>query len=168
MVGADRMPEASAGMEGYIYPHSLNATVGRAEVEMLIRDFTAEAGEAKIEQLHAMRAYLEAAYPGSRVDLEVCEQYRNPAEVLRSDSRPVDYAMEGTRMAGLDPVLASIRGGTDGSRLSYMGVPTVNLPTGGELFHSRREWVAVEGMQMALETVLNTLRVWGSREGEDA
>jgi tripeptide aminopeptidase len=167
MVGADRMPEASAGMDGYIYPHSLSASVGLAELEMLIRDFTAEGGEAKLKQLRAMRAYLETAFPGSRVDLDIQEQYRNPAEVLREDGRPVDYAMEGTRRAGLEPLLASIRGGTDGSRLSYMGVPTVNLPTGGELFHSRREWVAAEGMELAMKTVLGTLAVWGeeSRKG---
>ncbi len=161
MVGADRMPEASSGLEGYIYPHSLEATVGAATLKMLLRDFTAEGMEEKVSQLRAARAYLEAAYPGSSVELSLEEQYRNPAEVLKKDSRPVEYALEGTRLAGLKPLRSSIRGGTDGSRLSYMGVPTVNLPTGGELFHSRREWVAVEGLHLALQTVLQTVEIWG-------
>jgi len=117
--------------------------------------------EEKISQLRAMRDYLEAAFPGSEVELSLEEQYKNPAEVLREDPRPVEYALEGTRRAGLEPVRSSIRGGTDGSRLSYMGVPTVNLPTGGELFHSRREWVAAEGLRLALQTVLQTVFIWG-------
>jgi tripeptide aminopeptidase len=166
MVGADRMPEASSGREGYIYPHSMEATVGRARLKMLLRDFTGEGMEEKISQLRSIRSYLEAAFPGSRVELELEEQYRNPAEVLREDPRAVEYAMEGTRRAGLEPRQSSIRGGTDGSRLSYMGIPTVNLPTGGELFHSRREWVAVEGLRLALETVLQTVYIWG-RGGPD-
>jgi len=166
MVGGDRMPEASSGEEGYIYPHSLEATVGSARLKMLLRDFTSEGMEEKISQLQAMRDYLEAAFPGSEVELSLEEQYKNPAEILREDPRSVEYALEGTRRAGLEPVRSSIRGGTDGSRLSYMGVPTVNLPTGGELFHSRREWVAVEGLRLALQTVLQTVFIWG-RGGTD-
>ena len=166
LVAADSMPEASSGDEGYIYPHSIRADVGSAQVKMLLRDFTTSGMERRIEQMHAIRGYLETAYPGARVDLELKEQYRNPAEVLARDSRAVDYALEGTRRAGLQPVRGSIRGGTDGSRLSYMGIPTVNLPTGGELFHSRREWVALEGMNLALETLMETLYIWG-RGGTD-
>ncbi len=79
------------------------------------------------------------------------------------DRRLVDYALEGMKRCGVAVHEGSIRGGTDGSRLSFMGVPTANLPTGGELFHSRREWVAEQGLSIALEGLKNTLIIWGEK-----
>ena len=88
------------------------------------------------------------------------EQYSNPGEILKKDSRLIDYALAGVNRSGLIAKKTAIRGGTDGSRLSFMGVPTANLPTGGELFHSRREWIAVEGLSYALDILKNTIKIW--------
>jgi len=160
-LAAEEMPESSDALEGYDYPHRISGTVSSATVRMLLRDFESGGMERRLSRLRAMRDWMSARYPGAVVELELKEQYRNPAEVLRADRRPVEYALRGTAAAGVEAEEGSIRGGTDGSRLSFMGVPTVNLPTGGELFHSRREWVAAEGMELSLTILLRTLGIWG-------
>lgn len=130
-------------------------------MKTILRDFTTEGMVQRRRRMEAIRDCLAALFPGAGIELEMKEQYSNPGEILRKDRRLLDYALEGFRRLGLESVEGSIRGGTDGSRLSFMGVPTANLPTGGELFHSRREWVAVEGLEIALEGLKNTLVIWG-------
>lgn len=160
-LSAEEMPENSSGLEGYDYPYSVTGTTSTAALRMLVRDFTQTGMEARLERLRALRAWIACRHPGAIIDLELKEQYSNPAETLLGDRRPVEFAMRGTAAAGLEPTEGSIRGGTDGSRLSFMGVPTVNLPTGGELFHSRREWISDRGMELSLSILLSTIRIWG-------
>lgn len=157
----EEMPENSQGPEGYSYPMSISGDTAEATLRLILRDFTEEGMQRRLEYLKALRGLMALRYPGAGIDLETTRQYSNPAEELRKDPRAVEYAMRGTREAGIRPEESAIRGGTDGSRLSFMGVPTVNLPTGGELFHSRREWIAEEGLRQSLDILMATLRTWG-------
>lgn len=159
---SEEMPESSSGDEGYYYPLSISSVTSEGDLKMILRDFTSEGMKSRIETMRSLEKWVQAKYPGAEISLEMSEQYRNPGEILREDRRAVEFALRGTEMAGLKPEESSIRGGTDGSRLSYMGIPTVNLPTGGELFHSRKEWVAMKGLELSYRIVLETLGIWGS------
>jgi tripeptide aminopeptidase len=100
------------------------------------------------------------AYPRSTFEFKVTPQYRNMKEVLDKYPHVVEYAIEAIRRAGLEPVRSSIRGGTDGSRLSFMGLPCPNIFAGEHAFHSRLEWVSVQDMQKAVETIIHLCRIW--------
>jgi tripeptide aminopeptidase len=157
----EEMPENSRGEQGYTYPVSISAVTSEGTLKMILRDFTDEGIQRRISYMHDVEKWMNARYPGARIRLELSQQYRNPAMVLKDDARAVEFALQGTRSAGIEPRESSIRGGTDGSRLSFMGVPTVNLPTGGELFHSRKEWIAAEGLKQSLDILLETVKKWG-------
>jgi len=161
LMRSEEMPENSSGLEGYDYPLYVNGTTASAEVKVILRDFTTEGMVKRRKRMETIRDCLASLFPGSQIELAMKEQYSNPCEILKKDRRLVDYALEGFRQCGIEVHEGSIRGGTDGSRLSFMGVPTANLPTGGELFHSRREWVAEEGLGIALQGLKNTLKIWG-------
>jgi tripeptide aminopeptidase len=160
----EEMPENSSGSQGYFYPLSISSVTARGTLKMIIRDFTADGMEKRLQTMRDLEKWMNSRYPGARITLEMSEQYQNPAEMVRSDRRVIQFAMEGTRAAGIEPAESSIRGGTDGSRLSFMGVPTVNLPTGGEFFHSRKEWVAQQGLEQSLSILLETIRRWGMEQ----
>jgi tripeptide aminopeptidase len=159
----EEMPENSSGVEGYDYPMAVSGTAGEARLRMILRDFTAAGMLSRRTRMQALRDYMAAKHPGAVIELVMKEQYRNPAETLEADRRPVEYALEGARLAGVQPVEGRIRGGTDGSRLSFMGLPCVNLPTGVELFHSREEWISEQGMELACSILIETLGVWARR-----
>lgn len=161
MLKPEEMPENSTGEQGFEYPMEVSGDTGSATVNMIIRDFTTEGLAARVHRMHSLHRFLSEKHDRAMIELVIANQYSNPRETLMADRRLVDYALLGTERAGLEPCETSIRGGTDGSRLSFMGVPTVNLPTGGGLFHSRREWLAVQGLEKSLEILLNTLSVWG-------
>jgi len=161
LMRSEEMPENSSGLEGYDYPLYINGTTASAEVKVILRDFTTEGMVERRKRMETIRDCLSSLFPGSHIELTMKEQYSNPGEILKKDTRLVDYALEGFRQCDIEVHEGSIRGGTDGSRLSFMGVPTANLPTGGELFHSRREWVAEDGLAIALKGLKNTLKIWG-------
>jgi len=158
----EEMPENSSGDEGYYYPLSINSDTSEGKLKMILRDFTSEGMQKRIKTMQNLEKWIQTKYPGSEVSLEMEEQYKNPRGILKQDRRAVEYALKGVKAVGLEPVESSIRGGTDGSRLSFMGVPTVNLPTGGEHFHSKREWIAENGLELSFRIVLETLRIWGT------
>lgn len=159
----EEMPENSDGLQGYDYPMSLSGNASEARLRMILRDFTLEGMRKRRERLEALRGYFVAGFPGALISLEFREQYSNPVEIIGRDGRLVEYALEGARKAGLQPREGSIRGGTDGSRLSLLGVPCVNLPTSGEFFHSRTEWVSEQGLELALASLVETIGVWAAR-----
>jgi len=159
----EEMPENSSGDEGYCYPLSISSVTSEGNLKMILRDFTSAGMEARLETMRSLEKWMKSRYPGAEIKLEMSEQYRNPAEILQNDRRAVEFAVLATEAIGLEPEESSIRGGTDGSRLSFMGVPTVNLPTGGELFHSRKEWVAERGLELSFSIVMETLGIWGTR-----
>ena len=159
----EEMPENSSGNEGYYYPLSISSVTSEGKLKMILRDFTSDGMRSRIETMRSLEKWIKVRYPGAEISLEMAEQYLNPREILMQDRRPVEFAVRATGHVGLDAEESSIRGGTDGSRLSFMGIPTVNLPTGGELFHSRNEWIAEKGLELSYTIVLETLRIWGSQ-----
>ncbi|MFI5033030.1 MAG: peptidase T [Reyranellales bacterium] len=153
-------PETTEGKEGFIHPLSISAELDRATLKFILRDFTTAGLKAKAAVLErAVRSAL-AGFPRSSCRIEVKEQYRNMKEVLDKHPQVVEHAMEAVRRAGLTPRKASIRGGTDGSRLSFLGLPCPNIFAGEHAFHSRLEWVSVQDMQAAVRTIVHLATVW--------
>ena len=159
---AEMTPETTDGYEGFVHPYVMQGGVERATVRLLIRDFDT-AGLAVKERLVERLAREAAEAHGGRVEVAVEEQYRNMREVLDTLPHVVDCAREAIRRAGITVRERPIRGGTDGSRLSFMGVPTPNIFAGEHNFHSRLEWVSVQDMEKAVEVIVNLARVWEER-----
>jgi tripeptide aminopeptidase len=156
-------PETTEGYDGYVHPYALDASVDKTAVRVLIRDFlTGELGTKRAMLEHLARAAADA-HPGCRLETSVTEQYRNMREVLAQHPEVVERAREAMRRVGVEPVERPIRGGTDGSRLSFMGLPTPNLFAGEHNFHSRLEWVSAQDMDKAAEVIVELCRVWASR-----
>lgn len=160
----DRLsPETTEGREGFIHPVSVNGIAEKVTIQFIIRDFT-EAGLEQHEAVlrGAMNAVI-AQYPGSRAELAIREQYRNMKKVLDQHPEIVAHAKEAIRRSGMEPIASSIRGGTDGSRLSFMGLPCPNIFAGEHAFHSKQEWVSVQDMEKAVEMLVNLAIVWAER-----
>jgi len=153
-------PETTEGYEGFVHPYVLQAAVDRTSVKLLVRDFVTAALKDKEALVERLANEIVAAHPGARVEVTVEEQYRNMKEVLDHHPQVVEHAREAIRRAGLEPRTRPIRGGTDGSRLSFMGLPTPNIFAGEHNFHSRLEWVSVQDMEKAVEVIVNLCRVW--------
>jgi tripeptide aminopeptidase len=159
-------PERTAGREGYIHPNHLNGTTYTSQVRMLLRDFEDEGMNKKENIVRDIVRELQAQYPDASIELEIQESYRNMRYWLDDDPRVTEYAKEAIRRAGLEPNLKPIRGGTDGARLTERGLPTPNIFTGGENFHSRQEWLAVNGLEKSVETILHLVDVWVEKSVE--
>ncbi len=161
---ADRLsPETTAGYEGYVHPYVVTASVERTAVKLLIRDFKVPGLAEKEAFLAELARTTVADWPGCSVETRIEESYRNMGVVLDQHPQVVDNAREAIRRAGLALRERPIRGGTDGSRLSFMGLPTPNLFAGEHNFHSRLEWVSVQDMEKAVETVIQLVQVWEER-----
>ncbi len=160
-------PETTEKREGYIHPNTINGGVEETVIKFLIRDFTVEGLKEKEELLRQLMDSVLRDYPRSTGEFKVDESYRNMRYVLDKHPYVVDYAMEAVERSGLKPRKNLIRGGTDGARLSYMGVPTPNIFTGGHNFHSKREWISVQDMEKAVETIVNLVQIWAEK-GEPA
>jgi len=160
----DRLsPETTEGYEGFVHPYVVRASVERTSVRLLVRDFVTAGLTDKEALVQKLASDTASRYPGARVEFAIEESYRNMREVL--DQRPeiADHAREAIRRAGLEPHSRPIRGGTDGSRLSFMGLPTPNLFAGEQNFHSRLEWVSVHDMEKAVEVIVHLCQVWEER-----
>ena len=153
-------PETTEGYEGFVHPYQLEASVDRTRVKVLIRDFVTAALADKEALVERLAREVVAETPGATVDIVIEESYRNMREVLDRHPMVVDHAREAMRRAGIESIEKPIRGGTDGSRLSFMGLPTPNLFAGEHNFHSRLEWVSVQDMEKAVEVIVNLARVW--------
>ncbi len=153
-------PETTEGREGFVHPVTLNAMAESATIRFIIRDFT---DEKLAEHENVVRKVTEKVlknYPNSKAEIEVKEQYRNMKKVLDKHPEVVANAEEAIRRVGLKLHRSSIRGGTDGSRLSFMGLPCPNIFAGEHAFHSRQEWVSVQDMQKAVEMIVQLAIVW--------
>ena len=158
----DRLsPEHTEGRQGFIHPVHIEGGIEKATIKLIIRDFT-EAGLKR--HAKTLQKVVDAAlkpYPNSRAEIQISEQYRNMGKVLRKYPHVVKNAIEALKRAGFkEPVQSSIRGGTDGSRLSCMGLPCPNLFAGEHAFHSKQEWVSVQDMNKAAETIVHLAQVW--------
>ncbi len=159
----DIAPETTEGRAGFLHPTDLSGSMEKAAISLIVRDFE-EAGLAGKEALlEAIVRDVLKLYPGSSHTFAVTAQYRNMKTVLDRNPEIVEYAMEAVRRAGMEPVLGSIRGGTDGSRLSHMGLPCPNIFAGGHAFHSPLEWVSRQDMEKAVATIVELARVWEER-----
>ncbi len=160
----DRLsPETTDGHEGYVHPYVMDASVDRTAVRILIRDFSTAGLEEKETFVEELARKVVADHPGAAVEIMISESYRNMREILEGYPEVVECAREAIRRSGLTPVERPIRGGTDGSRLSFMGLPTPNLFAGEHNFHSRLEWVSAQDMDKAVETIVNLCQVWEER-----
>jgi tripeptide aminopeptidase len=153
-------PETTEGMEGFIHPTNISGLQEEIKVGFIIRDFTVAGLQQKETYLQGVVNQVLEKYPNSKTDFKVIEQYRNMKEVLDDYPHVTDYAIEAIRRSGLKPELRSIRGGTDGSRLSFMGLPCPNIFAGEHAFHSKLEWVSVQDMQKAVEVIVNLVQIW--------
>lgn len=156
-------PETTEAMEGFVHPYVVQASVEKTSVRLLIRDFDRDGLQEKERMLEALAEKATARHPGARVAFAIEESYRNMKEVLDTMPQIAEFACEAVRRAGLEVRRHSIRGGTDGSRLSFMGLPTPNIFAGEHNFHSRLEWVSVQDMEKAVEVIVNLARVWEER-----
>ncbi len=156
-------PETTDGHDGFVHPYVVQASVERTSVRLLVRDFVTAGLKDKEAMLEALAREVAAGYPGARVETAVEESYRNMKEVLDRSPAVAEHAREAIRRAGLEPRSKAIRGGTDGSRLSFMDLPTPNLFAGEHNFHSRLEWVSVRDMEKAAEVIVHLCRVWEER-----
>jgi tripeptide aminopeptidase len=157
----DRLsPETTEGHDGFVHPYVLHASVERTAVKLLIRDFQTDGLREKEASVEALAKQAVNRYPGARFEVLIEESYRNMKEVLDRHPDVVRHAWEAVRRAGLEVHSRPIRGGTDGSKLSFMGLPTPNIFAGEHSFHSRLEWVSVQDMEKAVEVIVNLCRVW--------
>ena len=156
-------PETTEKTEGYVHPHIIQGGVEETVVRFIIRDFGLEGLKKKEESLRALAEETVRNYPGSDFRFEVEETYRNMNYVLDKYPELVEKAMKAERLAGLQPKLHSIRGGTDGAKLCYMGLPTPNLGTGMHNPHSKLEWISIQDMKKAVEVILNLVKVWAEQ-----
>ena len=153
-------PETTADYEGYVHPHGLQGAVERSTLKVLLRDFSTNGLDDKAKLLTDLADEIVRPYPAASVEIAVEEQYRNMKEIFDQHPEVVEHAKKGMERAGVTPRLHQIRGGTDGARLSFMGLPTPNLFAGQHNIHSRLEWVAVQDMDKATEVIVQICRSW--------
>jgi tripeptide aminopeptidase len=153
-------PETTAEREGFLHPYRIDGGVAEATLRILLRDFETPRLAERAELLRAIAGTITAEYPQASIEVMVTPQYRNMAEGLAKEPRALAFAQEAMRRAGLEPKLTSVRGGTDGSRLTELGLPTPNLSTGEHNLHSPLEWTCVEEMATAVCVLLELAKVW--------
>jgi tripeptide aminopeptidase len=156
-------PETTEERQGFLHPTHMDGNQDQATVEFIIRDFTEVGLQEKETYLQNQLNEVLKRYPNSSATLTIHQQYRNMKQVLDEHPAVVENALEALRRSGLSARQRSIRGGTDGSRLSFMGLPCPNIFAGEHAFHSRQEWVSVQDMQHAVDVIVNVARVWEER-----
>ena len=156
-------PETTEGKEGFVHPVGISGALEQTTIGFIVRDFNDEGLKEKEELLETIVRDVMKDYPRSTYRMDIKEQYRNMKRVIDAHPQIVDYAIEAIRRAGLEPVRSSIRGGTDGSRLSFMGLPCPNIFAGEHAFHSRLEWVSRQDMEKAVQTIVHLATIWEER-----
>jgi tripeptide aminopeptidase len=153
-------PESTSGREGFVHPVSLKGEIECAEIQFIIRDHDSEKLKQHEERLRSLLQQTLADFPGAQASFEVKPQYRNMKEILQHVPFVTDYVIQAMENVGIQPSRAIIRGGTDGSRLSFMGLPCPNIFTGEMAIHSKHEYVSVQDMQKAVLTLLELVQIW--------
>lgn len=162
-IPGNKTPETTEKKEPFIHPTSINGGLEESEIKFIIRAFDTPTLLALEEELKNITVEVLSQYDKCSYEFVITEQYRNMKEILNSCPHVVDYAVEAVKRTGVTPVLSSIRGGTDGSRLSFMGLPCPNIYAGEHAFHSKQEWVSIYDMQKAVETIVNLVSIWEER-----
>jgi len=156
-------PETTDGRYGFVHPVRIGGIAEKASVELIVRDFFTFKLKAYENSLRDRVEEALAAFPGATAEITVTEQYRNMKEVLDQHPAISEYAAEAITRAGLEVHRSSARGGTDGSRLSFMGLPCPNLFTGEMAFHGKHEYVSIQDMQKAVETIVHLSCIWAEK-----
>lgn len=160
MLPRSESPEATDSWYGYYCPIEVSGTIDHAWTEVYLRDFSSARMQERIAALKAFAAAVEVQFPGGQVKLAITQQYLNMKQKLDAQPAVLEKLERAIKTAGFEPVMKPIRGGTDGSRLTEMGIPTPNLFTGGYNYHSRFEWASVSEMALAVETIINLVLIW--------
>jgi tripeptide aminopeptidase len=153
-------PETTSGKQGFLHPVGIEGALEQATLSFIVRDFTEEGLKEKEVLLETIVKDVMKDFPRSTYKFEVREQYRNMKQVIDRHPHILEYAIEAIRRAGLRPMRTAIRGGTDGSRLSFMGLPCPNIFAGEHAFHSRLEWVSRQDMEKAVQTIVHLAMIW--------
>ena len=160
----DRLsPETTDKREGYVHCTNVNSNEELATLKFIIRDFEASKLKEYEDFLKDLAEKTAKKYPGTRLDFEITEQYRNMKEILDKNPQVVDYAIQAMKNLEIEPILSPIRGGTDGSRLSFMGLPTPNIFAGEHSFHSKLEWISIQDMEMAVRIIIEIAKIWEAK-----
>jgi tripeptide aminopeptidase len=154
-------PETTAEREGFLHPYRIEGGVAETTIRILLRDFDTERLADRVEVIRAAARTVTAEYPQASIGVQIINQYRNIADGLKKEPRALKFAEEAMRRAGLEPKLTIVRGGTDGSRLTELGLPTPNLSCGEHNLHSPLEWTCLEEMATAVRVLIELARVWG-------
>jgi tripeptide aminopeptidase len=156
-------PEVTAEREGFLHPYRMEGGVAEVTLRILLRDFQTERLGEQADLLRGIARLLQAEHPRAEIEVNVTPQYRNMADGLAKEPRALRFAQEAVRRVGLEPKLTIVRGGTDGSRLTEMGLPTPNLSTGEHNIHSPLEWTCLEEMQTAVRVLVELAKIWGEQ-----
>ncbi|AQM58861.1 peptidase T [Clostridium baratii] len=159
MLPLNEVPEKTEGYEGFSHLMSINGTVENTEMSFIIRDFDSKEFDRRKEEFINAKEKLNSIYGKDTVNVEIKDQYRNMKEMIEPHMYIVDIAKKAMEMSDITPNIVPIRGGTDGARLSFMGLLTPNMFTGGENFHGRYEYIAIESMEKAVETIINIVKL---------
>ncbi len=157
-------PERTCGREPFLHPYVIEGGVPETKIRILLRSFETADLARQADLLRQIAAGLQTEHPRLRIHVEIKEQYRNMIEGLKKEPRAVDLAVKAIRAVGLEPKMSSIRGGTDGSRLTEKGLPTPNLSTGMHNFHSPLEWACLEEMETAVRVLIELAKLWGKEK----
>jgi tripeptide aminopeptidase len=161
---ADIRPETTEGRVGFIHPYAGTVDVEKSSVKVILRDFDVDGPtglDAKEALVRRLAAETAASHPGTTVTVDVIEQYRNMNDVLKDRPELVERALEAARRAGLSPTTKPVRGGTDGSKLTFRGLPCPNIFTGGHNFHSKLEFNSRRGLEKTTETLVHLVQLFG-------
>lgn len=160
----DRLsPETTSDKDGFIHPVSMSGTVEQATIDLIIRDFDDELLKKHSEELRRITKETVSQFPGCTFEISIHEQYRNMKNILQNHPQVTEIGVEAMKRLNINPILRSIRGGTDGSRLSFMGLPCPNIFAGEHAFHGKQEWVSVQDMQKAVLTIIMIAKLWEER-----
>jgi tripeptide aminopeptidase len=159
------LPETTDERQPYLHPYALAGEVAKVELKLLVRAFTLRELCEREDVLRAVIRQAEARFPGVKIDVEVKSSYRNMRDHIAKDPKVLDHAIVAVERQGITPVRRAIRGGTDGSRLSAMGLLTPNLFTGGQAAHSVEEWISLDWMAAAVGVCLQLVAIWVEKNG---
>ncbi|WP_423409403.1 peptidase T [Heyndrickxia sp. MSNUG] len=160
---AEEAPEHTEGYEGFFHLSSINGDVEETKLQYIIRDFHRDSFQARKNLFEKIAGELKEKYGEQHVHLELNDQYYNMKDKIEPVKEIVDIAYEAMENLGIKPIVKPIRGGTDGSQLSYMGLPTPNIFTGGENFHGRFEYISVDNMQKSVETIIEIAKLFEAK-----
>jgi tripeptide aminopeptidase len=157
------LPETTEGRVGFVHPYTGTVDVEQSTLKILLRDFDTSGLDAKEKLLRDMVAQTQAKYPRVKVSIDVKENYKNMKEVLKDHPELTENAIEAAKRAGLKPYIRPIRGGTDGSDLTFRGLPTPNLFTGGQNFHGKLEFNSRRGLEKSTETLIQLIQIFAQK-----